>query len=294
MSRCLYDNKKADAKIKALQKTTEPFKNEIANRDAMISMQDKQLRLQSTIINNNDKNELGTQSSIFGKKVNDLQNIIHANKKESIVSRQKIEQLEATIIKLRHRNENLERSIDNVVIINKSIVECKYEQPKSISIKESLQKQIYRLQDQINDEKSKNSNLFTQIKNLKNLKEIDHRTNLKNLNDALSEIRRLKNLNKDLTLKNNGLEKYKDENNLLKSKTKDDENRLTYMQNTLTNLKNKTSCRTLGTRVLDMVYPEIKKNKVTNDQLVKTIIECRTKLNESNLAKKQKFKVSKI
>lgn len=64
---------------------------------------------------------------------------------------------------------------------------------------QSLQKQIYRLQDQINDEKSKNSNLFTQIKNLKNLKEIDHRTNLKNLNDALSEIRRLKNLNKDLT-----------------------------------------------------------------------------------------------
>lgn len=50
MSRCLYDNKKADAKIKALQKTTEPFKNEIANRDAMISMQDKQLRLQSVRI----------------------------------------------------------------------------------------------------------------------------------------------------------------------------------------------------------------------------------------------------
>lgn len=43
-----------------------------------------------------------------------------------------------------------------------------------------------------------------------------------------------------------------------------------------------------------MVYPEIKKNKVTNDQLVKTIIECRTKLNESNLAKKQKFKGKKL
>jgi len=33
------------------------------------------------IINEKDKNELGTQSRIFAKKVNDLHSVIHANKK---------------------------------------------------------------------------------------------------------------------------------------------------------------------------------------------------------------------
>jgi len=47
MNQCLYDKKKAEAKIKELQKITEPFQTEIANRDATISMQDKQLRIQS-------------------------------------------------------------------------------------------------------------------------------------------------------------------------------------------------------------------------------------------------------
>jgi len=50
MNKCLYDNKQAEAKIKALKKTVEPFKSEIANRDATISTQDKQLRLQSVRI----------------------------------------------------------------------------------------------------------------------------------------------------------------------------------------------------------------------------------------------------
>jgi len=59
-----------------------------------------------------------------------------------------------------------------------------------------LQKQIYKLQDQINNEKSKNSNLLNQIKMVKNLKEIDAKSSAKNLND---EIRRLTNLNKNLT-----------------------------------------------------------------------------------------------
>ncbi|XP_060864340.1 girdin-like [Metopolophium dirhodum] len=285
-NKCFYDNKQAEATIKALKKTIEPFRREIANRDGTISTQDKQLRIQSTMIfSENDKNELGTQSRIFAKKVNDLHSEIEANKKESIESRKKIEDLEATVLKLRHRNENLERSIDNIVIINKSIVKCNNDQPaKSYSMKESLQKQIYKLQDQINNEKSKNSNLLNQIKMVKNLKEIDDKSSAKNLND---EIRRLTNLNKNLTLKNNGLKKYKEDNNILKSKTKDLENRLTYMQHKLTNLDNKKTSHILNTGVLEMVHPEIKKNRVTNNQLVKAIIECRTKLNESNLAKKQ-------
>jgi len=47
MNQCSYDHKKAEAKIKELQKTTVPFQIELANRDATISFQDKQLRIQS-------------------------------------------------------------------------------------------------------------------------------------------------------------------------------------------------------------------------------------------------------
>jgi len=63
---------------------------------------------------------------------------------ESIESRQKIEDLEATIMKLRHRNVNLERSIDNIVIINKSIVNCNNDQPaRSYFMKEVRQNSKY-------------------------------------------------------------------------------------------------------------------------------------------------------
>lgn len=62
-----------------------------------------------------------------------------------------------------------------------------------------MQKQIYRLRDQINEEKSKHSDLLTQIKKVKDQKEINHKANVKSLNDALSENRRLKCLIKDLT-----------------------------------------------------------------------------------------------
>jgi len=50
----------------------------------------------------------------------------------------------------------------------------------------------------------------------------------------------------------NSLEKFKNENTLLKSKTKDHENRLKYMQNNLSKLNKKTSCRVLSTRVLEV------------------------------------------
>jgi len=49
-NKCLYDNKQAEAKIKALKKTLEPFQREIANREGTISTQDKQLRLLSVRI----------------------------------------------------------------------------------------------------------------------------------------------------------------------------------------------------------------------------------------------------
>jgi len=48
------------------------------------------------------------------------------------------------------------------------------------------------------------------------------------------------------------LEKFKEENYLLKSKTKDNENRLKYMQNNLSNLNKKTACRVLSARLLEV------------------------------------------
>ncbi|XP_015372594.1 PREDICTED: cTAGE family member 5-like [Diuraphis noxia] len=47
MNQCSYDRKKAEATIKELKKVTNPFKIQLANRDATISTLDKQLRIQS-------------------------------------------------------------------------------------------------------------------------------------------------------------------------------------------------------------------------------------------------------
>jgi len=49
-NKCFYDSKQAEATIKALRKTIEPFRREIANRDGTIATQDKQLRIQSVRI----------------------------------------------------------------------------------------------------------------------------------------------------------------------------------------------------------------------------------------------------
>jgi len=43
-----------------------------------------------------------------------------------------------------------------------------------------------------------------------------------------------------------------------------------------------------------MICPEMNKHKKENDQLVNSIIKCRTKLNEPNLTKNQKYKDKSI
>jgi len=53
-------------------------------------------------------------------------------------------------------------------------------------------------------------------------------------------------------LKTNDLKKYKEDNNILKAKRKDLENRLTYMQHKLTNLDNKKTSHILDTGVLEV------------------------------------------
>ncbi|XP_025192394.1 uncharacterized protein LOC112592526 [Melanaphis sacchari] len=287
MRECLYEKKRYKKLIKEFEKLSVSNKNEIALKDATIICQ--RAKLQRTILHSKGENKLVSQGQRYAIKVRDLNNIIHAHKKESIELKQKINELENTVIQLKNDSINFKRSIKNVTLINQSIVESNYEKPRSYSLEESLQNKIYRLEDQINKEKSKNTELLTQINTIKSLKQIEYEANSKNLSDALKENQRLINLKNNLVSKNITLEKLKGENNLLKHKTKDKENRLRYMQNKFVKLDNQTTTRILNTKILEMVHPEKKLKRLTNVQLIKNKIEQSDKLNKSNLEKKEKY-----